>query len=257
MTSKEFFQLVERLYAESFEQLQRDLQRALNQKQLTKIFTPNPEQIMQAHRDSRFFAELLQGDLLLPDGTQLVKAAQAAKKAGKVESAPQVRLTGIDLLEWWLEQGSTENIPTVLLGGRAGVAEALAKKVDPQQSWCFGFSGYDSVANATQEEESTMRALIEERRPKVIFVAFGAPWQERWVLANEDWLTEQGVRVAAVCGGAFDVLSPAHRLQRAPRWMQQSGLEWLYRLFQEPGRWRRQRQVLEFLRLSKAWISEE
>jgi N-acetylglucosaminyldiphosphoundecaprenol N-acetyl-beta-D-mannosaminyltransferase len=256
MTSAEFFSIVERLFEGDVDELQRELQRALNRTKITLVFTPNPEQIMIAHEDADFRETLEQGEILLPDGTQLVKAAQQAKKAGKVRQAPTHRLTGVDLLTWWLEQGREEQIATALIGGKSGVAEALAKKYDPEQTWCFGFSGYDSVANATPQEVQQMRTLIEQRRPKIVFVAFGAPWQERWSVQNREWLQEQGVKIVVVCGGAFDVLSPAHRLRRAPRWMQQLGLEWFFRLLQEPGRWKRQQRVLGFIQLSKQWIQE-
>lgn len=257
MIASKFFLLLERLYRDDSEQFQQDMLNWIQRSRLQKVFTPNPEQVMQAHSDPQFFDELLQGDVLLPDGTQLVVAARAAQEAGKVLHSPHERITGVDVLEWWLEEGKSRKVATALIGGQDGVAQALAKDTDPEQTWCFGHSGYAAVARPTPEEEQKLLDFVTEKQPVVLFVAFGAPWQERWTLEHANWLQSQGVRVVVVCGGALDVLSPASSLRRAPRWMRQLGLEWLFRLFQQPSRWKRQTNVLEFMKVSRSWIAEE
>jgi len=257
MIASKFFLLLERLYRDDSEQFQQDMLNWIQGTRLQKIFTPNPEQVMQAHHDPEFFEELLQGDVLLPDGTQLVVAARAAHKAGKVLHSPQERITGVDVLEWWLEEGKTRKVVTALIGGKDGVAQALAKAQDSEQTWCFGHSGYVAVARPTPEEERRLKAFIVAKKPVVVFAAFGAPWQERWTLEHANWLQSQGVRVVVVCGGALDVLSPASPLRRSPLWLRKLGLEWFFRLFQQPSRWKRQTNVLEFMKVSRGWIAEE
>jgi N-acetylglucosaminyldiphosphoundecaprenol N-acetyl-beta-D-mannosaminyltransferase len=75
---------------------------------------------------------------------------------------------------------------------------------------------------------------IKRARPHILFVAYGAPQQEKWIARN---LRHLGVPVAMGVGGAFDFASG--RAKRAPVWVQRFGLEWLYRLGHEPWRWRR------------------
>ena len=76
-----------------------------------------------------------------------------------------------------------------------------------------------------------MIRAVAGSRPDILFVAFGAPRQEKWIRRH---LAELQVPVAIGVGGSFDVL--AGRVARAPQWMQRTGLEWLYRVVREPSR---------------------
>ncbi len=98
---------------------------------LELVFTPNPEQCVLAVESEEFRRCLLSGDVLLPDGIGLVLAARLSGK-------PVERQTGIATLEAWLEKAKAGKIPTLLLGGRDGVAEALAHWYDPEGQWCWG-----------------------------------------------------------------------------------------------------------------------
>jgi N-acetylglucosaminyldiphosphoundecaprenol N-acetyl-beta-D-mannosaminyltransferase len=87
----------------------------------------------------------------------------------------------------------------------------------------------------SDEQQADMVARVRAARPDILFVAFGAPRQDLWIAEQQDVLK---VPVCAGIGGSFDLI--AGRLKRAPSWMQRMGLEWLYRLIQEPGRlWKR------------------
>ena len=84
-------------------------------------------------------------------------------------------------------------------------------------------------------EEQRIRGMIRTARPDVLFVALGAPRQDLWI---RDSIAHLDVPVSVGVGCSFDVA--AGRVSRAPRWMQRTGLEWSYRLAQEPGRlWKR------------------
>lgn len=84
-------------------------------------------------------------------------------------------------------------------------------------------------------DDETIVRMIREARPAILLVAFGAPRQEEWIRAH---LHALQVPVCIGVGGAFDLL--AGRVKRAPIWMQRAGLEWLFRLSQEPQRlWKR------------------
>lgn len=209
---------------------------------LTKVFTPNPEQVVLAHEDPIFEKALLSADILLPDGAGLVFAARALSK----ENSNRIgRVTGTDLLDWWLGQAEEKGVKTFLLGSTPGVAQKLAKQSDPLSRWCYGMAGYENVAQPLPEEEAAILDAIKEWSPKVLWVAFGAPYQEQWVLGHEKALQKMGVRIVVVCGGAFNYL--VGDVSRAPKFLQNAGLEWLYRLVTEPWRWRRQLRLPYFL----------
>jgi N-acetylglucosaminyldiphosphoundecaprenol N-acetyl-beta-D-mannosaminyltransferase len=87
----------------------------------------------------------------------------------------------------------------------------------------------------TEEDERGAVEAIRAARPDFLFVALGCPKQDYWIARH---LHEVDVPVSIGVGGVFDVI--AGRVERAPRWMQRSGLEWAHRLAQEPGRlWKR------------------
>ena len=86
-----------------------------------------------------------------------------------------------------------------------------------------------------------MLNLIRQAKPSILFVGMGMPAQEKWIAKN---LQALGIPVVMGVGGSFDVLSG--KLKRAPAWMRRLGIEWLYRLAQEPWRWRRIAQLPVF-----------
>ena len=98
------------------------------------------------------------------------------------------------------------------------------------------------VARVRQSlSEPEVVQLIRQAKPSILFVGMGMPAQEKWIAGNLDAL---GVPVVMGVGGSFDVLSG--RLRRAPAWIRQLGVEWSYRLLQEPWRWRRILQLPVF-----------
>ena len=82
----------------------------------------------------------------------------------------------------------------------------------------------------------------------MVFVAFGAPWQEKWVIEHEELLNKSGVELVMVVGGSFDMLLGG--LKRAPMWIRAIGMEWLFRLAQEPRRFKRQLKIFKFVGLA-------
>src|SRR5690606_32292622 len=113
-----------------------------------------------------------------------------------------------------------------------GVAEAAAEALKRQSPNLVVAGVRDGFWKP--EEEPAVLDSIREMRPDVILVALGVPRQEKWIARHQEAL---GIPVAMGVGGSFDVF--AERVQRAPAWMQRLHLEWLFRLYQEPWRWRR------------------
>ena len=116
-----------------------------------------------------------------------------------------------------------------------------------EKSALYWHEAFLNVTQQTQEENIVLLDFIRKLKPVAVFVALGAPHQEKWIVDNKKFLEESGVRVAMVVGGSFDVL--LGKIARAPKWMQKIGLEWLFRLFQEPWRWRRQLKLLSFVKM--------
>ena len=92
-------------------------------------------------------------------------------------------------------------------------------------------------------------------RVDVLFVALGMVKQERWIYNNREKLKDSGVRLAMGVGGAFDYISGA--VPRAPKFMRDAGLEWLFRLLVQPWRLKRQLALLEFVTMVMRGRKEE
>lgn len=227
------------------------------------IFTPNPEQIVLASENSQFREYLSQADLLLPDGAGLVLASRLLAASARAIPIPE-RITGIDLVAALLEKAVTEKKKVLVVGGRGYGKNQVAGQVIPENTsklnvlseflpemavndpeW-YWLEGYNDVENPTKLEEKQVSQVIKKLKPDYVFVALGAPYQERWLLEHRTLLEETHAAVGIAVGGTFDVLTG--QLERAPEWMQRSHLEWLYRLKQEPWRWRRQTKLLLFVK---------
>ncbi len=142
-------------------------------------------------------------------------------------------VNGTDMLPLLCEALQTNGLGIYLLGGRPGVAADVAnwmRKTFPTLLIRGYQHGYFEPAELPDILEH-----IRHSGAEMLLVAFGVPKQERWI---RDHLTEAGVKVAIGVGGLFDFYSG--RVRRAPVWMREAGMEWLFRFWQEPRRmWRR------------------
>ncbi|HEY3249282.1 MAG TPA: WecB/TagA/CpsF family glycosyltransferase [bacterium] len=141
------------------------------------------------------------------------------------------RVPGVDLVAHLFARGADRPLRVFLLGARPGVAAAAGAALAKQHR-SIAVVGADHGYFAAGAE-AAVADRIRRASPDVLLVAMGFPKQEEWIAAHRDSL---GVPVAIGVGGTFDVLAGLSR--RAPRWMQRAGLEWVYRLVQEPHRWR-------------------
>jgi len=222
-----------------------------------QIVTPNPEFIVLAQTDREFREILNRADLAIPDGVGL-----------RMETT----VTGTDFMIRLCGLAARKGYSVFLLGGRGGVAEEAAKRL---KEW-FANLNIVGTCEGDPEEESdkATRRKLEARSSKLerkletgswkrasrrpvssfkppassqasslkpqassidfLFVAYGAPKQEKWIARNLDKIP---VKVAIGVGGAFDFI--AGRRRRAPKILRRLGLEWLWRLIQEPRRFPR------------------
>lgn len=242
------------IFSKSKVQLLKIIQKSLkSQKSTLTIFTPNPEQIMLARDNKEFASYLGFADILIPDGIGL-KLASRLQGWKKKQVTVAERITGVDLATDLLdlarkspghggEVAKNQQYKLMLVGGRAYTTETLQKKLsnlDIQGVTIKWTPGYKQVAKPSIIEEQLLVKQLKEERPDILFVAFGAPYQEKWVVEHSDLLKKSGIKVVLVVGGAFDVITG--RLKRAPAIMRKLGLEWLFRLIQQP--WRAKRQLV-------------
>jgi N-acetylglucosaminyldiphosphoundecaprenol N-acetyl-beta-D-mannosaminyltransferase len=187
----------------------------------------NAAKLVAADRDEKLKRVLLDADLITADGMSVVWASRLLGHGLKE------RVTGIELFQRLVERAASARLSVFFLGAREesvrGVVELFASKYP-----ALRIAGYHNGYFA----DSEWRSVCEKIRlsgAQLLFVAMGSPKQEHWIASN---VALTGARFALGVGGSFDHLSGLAR--RAPRWMQQSGLEWLHRLALEPRRlWRR------------------
>jgi len=190
------------------------------------VTSVNPERIMRAGRDPDFAAVLRRADLALADGAGVLWAAR------RLGHPLPGRVAGVDLLQALAARGGVEGWRFFFLGGGPGVAQA-AGEVLRQRYPGFQLAGTDAGSPDPFNDAITTQA-VRSSGAQLLFLAYGAGAEEAWLARN---LTLSGAIVGMGVGGAFDFISG--RARRAPRWMRERGLEWLYRLGQEPWRWRR------------------
>ncbi len=199
----------------------------MTEPRLHQIATVNPEFVMAAQEDVEFRRVLTEADLCLPDGVGLL---YAARRAGR--RLPE-RVPGSELIYRLAERAAARGWPLFLLGAAPGVAEEAAAVL------CDRYPGLRVVGayagSPDPAEDDALVARVNASGAALLYVAYGAPRQDKWIARNRDALTS--VRVAIGVGGSLDFVTG--RAVRAPRWAQRLGLEWFHRLVKEPWRWRR------------------
>lgn len=205
--------------------------RAIEEGEPRLIISVNPERIMQAQREPEFAAVLRRADLALADGAGVLWAAR------RLRQPLPGRVAGVDFLQALATRGARDGWRFFFLGGRPGVADAageILSKANPG----FRLAG---TYNGPASDASSIDA-VRSSRAQLVFLAYGAATEEAWLSRN---LASSGAAIGMGVGGAFDFISG--RARRAPPWMRDRGLEWLYRLTEEPWRWRRMLALPRFI----------
>ena len=203
------------------------------------IVTSDGASIVRAHDDAEYQDIVQHADIVTADGRGVVWMARV------LGLAVTDRVSGVDMMDRLCQIAAEKGYSVYLIGGQPGVAEEAAREMQrryPALTVAGVQHGYFSP-----EEEPAVVCAIAAAKPNILFVAFGAPRQEKWIRRHQEAI---GASVAIGVGGSFDVF--AGRVARAPLWMQQAGLEWLYRALREPKRlprlWALPRLVMMTLR---------
>ncbi len=200
---------------------------------LSLVSTVNALAVMEAERNRAYAHALRNSFLTLADGTGVVWALRFLGRP------VQERVTGIDFMERLCRMAAAEGWPVYFLGASrasvGGTVEALEREFPGLTVAGFRDGYFDP-------EDPSVCENVRSSGAKILFVALGVPKQEIWLTQHGEDL---GNVVAVGVGGAFDVLSGG--LRRAPVVWQKLGLEWLYRLIQEPWRWKRDLELFLFV----------
>jgi N-acetylglucosaminyldiphosphoundecaprenol N-acetyl-beta-D-mannosaminyltransferase len=193
------------------------------------VYTPNVDHVMKAESNEAFRRAYADASLSLADGMPLVWAG------GLLGCRLPGRIAGSDLVMPVMELAARRRWRVYLLGGAPGVAEAAAKLLAERPG--VTIVGWDDsrIANDGSDVTGDSVARAAAVKPDLILVALGPPKQELWIHRAS---TAVQPAVAFGVGASLDFL--AGKYKRAPRWLGRVGLEWAFRLFQEPRRlWRR------------------
>lgn len=185
------------------------------------VVTPNPEIVYLARKDASLRRILETADLVLPDGVGIVWGA-------KLLGRPlREKVAGVDFAKALLPVLAEKGKRLFLLGAAPGVAEKAAENL---QKKVPGLIIAGTMDGYFADSRDAVRA-VNGAEADVVFVCLGAPKQERFIHQHKEVMC---ARLYAGLGGSLDVFSGAVR--RAPDIWIKLGLEWLYRLFQEPRR---------------------
>lgn len=196
-------------------------------KKLFHVITANPEIILSVKEDIKLKNVLEDAGLVTADGVGIIMAAK-----WKRNPLPE-RVAGSDMLIKLFEKGNEEGWSFYFFGAKEEVSKKACENVAkdyPNINIVGRHNGYYN-----KDEEDKIINEIAEAKPDILIVALGAPRAEKWVYDNKNRLN---AKVAMGVGGCLDIVAGVYK--RAPKAWQKLNLEWLYRLIQEPSRWRRQ-----------------
>jgi len=191
------------------------------------VVTPNVDHICQLQKDKKLQSVYEDARLVLPDGMPLLWAGKLCGKPIKQ------KLSGSDLVYWLTEHASKKGYSIFCLGAEEGIAERASKVLQKKYPGLAvaGFYSPPFGFEKNPEEIKEVCTLLQAAKPDICYVAFGTPKQDYF---NYDYCTQLGIPCMLGIGASLDFV--AGKTKRAPVWMQRWGLEWLWRLFQEPRR---------------------
>ena len=185
------------------------------------IVTADASMVVTARHDPELRAIIEAADLVTPDGFGILWASRLLR------TPVPSKVSGVDLSSDLCRLSSSKGYRIFFFGAGPGVAEEAAGKMRARFPGAQIVGTRDGFFKAAQEPEIV--AQIQAAAPDIVLVALGIPKQEKWIARHKEAL---GASVLIGVGGSFDVFSG--RVSRASPWMQQHGLEWLYRLYKNP-----------------------
>ena len=227
-------------------QLLKKIEQFLDSDNQHTIFTPNPEFLVAARKDNEFKNILNQSDINIPDGFGL-KLASRFLTGQKLH-----RHTGVDTLIKICQLASQKQKSVYFFGAGEGIAQKTAQTLKAKfpslkiagaesggiidlHASCLIPHTSEAINNLSTLKQNHNIAKIKAAEPDILFVALGQIKQEKWLYQNITKIPS--IQLAMGIGGSFDYIS--HKTPRAPKFLRILGLEWLFRLIQNPKRAKR------------------
>lgn len=209
------------------------LTEAVRAREPHQVITANPIMVMTALENPAYLEIMKSAELVVPDGTGVVWAANYCHEP------VAERVAGFDLLHELLHEGESYGWKVYLLGSTAEVIRETASRLQTKYPGIV-IAGYHDGFFGPEEDEEIITGIIKTR-PDLLFVARGADSQEPWIAKYKSRLN---IPVMMGVGGSFDVISG--KSKRAPIVFQKLRAEWLYRLLKEPTRYKRMLALPKF-----------
>ena len=196
-------------------------------KKKTRVAFVNAHCINEMHRSNIYDKAVRNADVILPDGSGMAIATLLRSR----KRCPN--LNGTDLAPFLMEDARTKGLSVFLLGAKHGVAQLAAEKLQNRFPGLKIAGTHHGYFDSSESDEIIER--VNRTKPDILLVAFGVPQQDVWLAENAHKLSAP---LTLGVGGLLDFLS--ERMPRAPKLLRAAGMEWTYRLYQEPSRmWRR------------------
>lgn len=203
--------------------------------QLTEgvVFTPNVDHIVKLQKDREFFRIYQKADYRLCDSKILIYASRF------LGTPVREKISGSDLFPaFYTYHKNNENIKIFLLGAGKGVAKKAQDLINAKVGRNIIVDSYSPTFGFEKNEKECQEIveMIKRSGATVLAIGVGAPKQEKWIYKYRDKLSN--IKIFLAIGATIDF--EANNVKRAPQWMSDVGLEWLYRLTSEPKRlWKR------------------
>ncbi len=199
----------------------------INRKKPSYVVTPNVDHIVKLEEDTEFQDVYENADLILTDGMPLIWISKMKKTPIKE------KVSGSDLFPKVCELAAKKGYRLFLLGAAEGVADTAARNLEEKYNGLNVVGTYSPSYGFEKNEDEINHIIniVREANPDILAVGLGAPKQEKFIYKYKDKLN---VPISLAIGASIDF--EAGNINRAPKWMQDSGLEWLYRLCKEPKR---------------------
>lgn len=204
-----------------------EIERLINDKNYHYVVTPNVDHIVKLESDEEFKDVYSNANLVLTDGMPLIWISKLLKNPIKE------KVSGSDLFPKVCEISAKKGYSIFLLGAAEGVAQKAAENLKSKYKGLNIAGTYSPPYGFEKDEEELEKIIrvINERKPDILAIGLGAPKQEKFIYKYKNRLK---VPISLGIGASIDF--EAGNVERAPRWMQSSGLEWFYRFLKEPKR---------------------
>jgi N-acetylglucosaminyldiphosphoundecaprenol N-acetyl-beta-D-mannosaminyltransferase len=187
----------------------------------------NVAKLVNSRKNDELYKSLMEADIVLADGLPIIWFSRLLG-----DPLPE-RVTGIDIMYKLLKEANEKNYRVYFLGAKPEALQTMIKTIQKDYPG-IPIAGYRDGYFDKNEEQDVAKD-IKDSHADILFVGISSPKKEKFL---KNWLYYLDVPICHGVGGSFDILAGV--TIRAPIWMQKSGLEWLYRLIQEPRRmWKR------------------